>query len=185
LAVFVGPIQTYFNNKTSGSTQMTVALNAFNTSPAIVQPMRVVEGSRMMLRAAQRLVGSAMTLAAIGLWVMPGASFEQDVMLFKLVLSITAFISGLALIHASSAPDAPDVEVDMSAQEVRLVRTLSGKQPVVLQTCTFAELTRAEREGPHVRLWGQDGVFLAEITLSDQKVMARLLETLGNAGHLT
>lgn len=162
---------------------MTTALNAIQATPAIVQPMRVIEGSRMVLRAAQRLVGSAMALAAVCLWIVPGTSFEQDVMLFKLVLSITAMICSLALIHASAAPDAPDVEVDMNAREVRLVRALSGNRSSVLQSCGFAELTRVERDGPHVRLWGQDGVFLAEITLSDTKVMARLLASLGEAGH--
>lgn len=162
--------------------KMTLALNA---SPSIVQPMRVIEGSRMVLRAAQRLIGSAMTLAAICLWIVPGASFEQDVMLFKLVLSITAFICGLALIHASAAPEAPDVEVDVADRVVRLVRNLPGGRSVILQSCSFAELTRAYREGPIVRLWGQDGVFLAEITLADPKIMDRLMTALESEDDLT
>ncbi len=163
---------------------MTATAEFMKVEAAKLEPVHMADGGRMVVRAVQRLLGVALTLAAIGIWVAPGASWESDVMLFKLVLSVTALLAGFGLMHTSSTPSAPEVEIDTIRREVRLLRTAGDGSAEVLQRCAFADLSRAEQRGGHVRLWGQSGALLAEVTLTDRGVLKSLLAGLRDAGKL-
>ncbi len=157
----------------------------FMTRPsAATLPVRMADGGRMIVRGSQRLLGAALTLAAIGLWLAPGAAWESDVMLFKLILSLTAVIAGIAMMHASATPPAPEIEIDTVRREVRLVRHIRGEGRVVLQSSAFDTLAHAEHEGTNVRLWDGSGVFLAEVSLTDRAAHNSLLAGLRDAGKL-
>ena len=111
-----------------------------DTDAAALQPARVVDGGRMVLRGAQRLVGASLALAAVGLWLAPGSSWESDVMLFKLILSIIALLAGFGLMQSSATPAAPEVEIDTIRREVRLLRPAPDGSATVLKRCTFGNL---------------------------------------------
>lgn len=151
---------------------------------ASVEPARMVNGARMILRGLQRLLGVSLTLAAILLWIAPGSSWESDILLFKLILTLTAVLAGIGFMSASIRPDAPEIEIDVVRREVRLVRHSRGFAPVVLKTCSFAGLSRAEQSGPIVRLWDRGGVFLAEVSLTDKNVLRTLVHGLRDEGKL-
>ncbi|MGJ8628362.1 MAG: hypothetical protein ACSHXB_15485 [Sulfitobacter sp.] len=158
-------------------------MNAEATAPALA-PVRIADGGRMLVRAAQRFCGAALVIAALGLWVAPGASWENDLMLFKLILSITAGLAGLGLMQSSAKPRTPEIEIDTIRREVRLVRVVRDGKNVVLQRCGFSELSRAERDGVHVRLWDSNDVLLAEVSLADQNSMTSLMAGLRAAGKI-
>ncbi len=158
-------------------------MNADVPAPT-TEPVRVVGGNRMLVRIAQRLVGVALIIAALGLWMAPGASWESDVMLFKLILSVTAGLAGVGLIQSSATPHAPDIEIDTIRREVRLVRIAKDGSRDVLQRCAFADLGRVEREGIHVRLWDSNNAFLAETSLSHRNALNSLVSGLRDAGKL-
>ncbi|MGC1504872.1 MAG: hypothetical protein WA782_12125 [Sulfitobacter sp.] len=163
---------------------MTATAEFMNARAKAIEPARMANGGRMIIRGAQRLVGVSLTLAALGLWLAPGASWESDIMLFKLILSLTAVIAGLGLISESTSPSAPEVEIDTIRREVRLVRRQRGMADQILQSCGFADLAHAEREGNNVRLWDQAGTFLAEVSLTDRKALSSLVAGLRGAGKL-
>lgn len=148
------------------------------------EPVRMVDGARMIVRGAQRLLGAALALAAVGLWAAPGASWESDILLFKLILSLTAIIAGIGLMSASARPAAPEIEIDTIRREVRLVRRARGTAPVVLETSRFDALAHVELEGATVRLWDQSGAFLAEVCPTDRKVLSSLIAGLRDAGKI-
>lgn len=147
------------------------------------EPVRMTNGARMLVRGGQRLLGAALAMAAVGLWVAPGSSWESDVMLFKLILSFTGLLAAFGLMNASARPRAPEIEIDTIRREVRLVRR-EKQERVVLQSSSFGELAHAEFDGANVQLWGADGDFLAEVALSDRKALASLLAGLRDAGKL-
>lgn len=163
---------------------MTIAADFANARPQAIEPARMADGGRMIARGAQRLVGVSLTLAALGLWLAPGSSWESDVMLFKLILSLTAIIAGLGLISQGASPRAPEVEVDTIRREVRLVRRQRGMEDQVLQSSSFADLAHAEHEGTNVRLWDPAGRFLAEVSLTDRNALTSLVAGLRDAGKL-
>ncbi len=152
--------------------------------PLPVIPVRMVDGGRMMVRAAQRLIGVAILLAVGGLWLLPSGGWEADVVLFKLVLSLTGVLAGLCLLQASAAPDAPQIELDVENRELRLVRKLAGGRTVVLRSCRFGNLSHAERRGAHLRLWDETDRLIAELTLADRDALRAVVAVLRDEGKL-
>ncbi|MFK7834921.1 MAG: hypothetical protein AB8B60_01760 [Sulfitobacter sp.] len=163
---------------------MTATAEFMDTTTAPAEPVRMADGGRMIVRGVQRLLGASLALAAIGLWIAPGSSWESDVMLFKLILSITALLAGLGMMSSSSRPTPPEVEIDTIRREVRLVRRMAGDTTMVLQSCSFAELAHAELKGSIVRLWDKGGAFLAEVSLVDRKALGSLVAGLRDEGKL-
>ncbi len=163
---------------------MTATADFMDAPAPASEPVRMADGGRMIVRGVQRLVGVSLTIAALGLWLAPGSSWENDIMLFKLILSITAVIAGLGLVSSSSTPRAPEVEIDTIRREVRLVRRLRGAAPVILKSCAFDKLAKAEHKGTNVRLWDEAGVFLAEVNLTDRAALSSLVSGLRDVAKL-
>ncbi|GAA6177908.1 hypothetical protein [Sulfitobacter pacificus] len=163
---------------------MTETAEYMNAQPKAIEPVSMVDGGRMIIRGTQRLVGVSLTLAALGLWLAPGATWESDIMLFKLILSLSAVIAGLGLISQSAGQRAPEIEIDTIRREVRLVRRQRGAADQILQSCSFAKLAHAEQDGNTVRLWDQAGRFLAEVKLTDRASLRSLVTGLRDAGKL-
>lgn len=153
------------------------------THQAVVSPVQALDGGRLMMRGGQSLLGAALIIAAVGLWVMPGSEFSSDVMLMKLVLSLTAVCIGIMLTQQAKTPVTPEVEIDTVRREIRLVRR-TGEQLECVKSCKFSDLDRAEVHGTHVTLWGQGNVMLAEVALTDPQARRSLMSGLVDAGKL-
>ncbi len=147
------------------------------------QPVRMLDGQRMLLRVIQALFGAALLIAALGLWLAPGASWETDLVLVKLVASLFAGAAGIGLLQNAARPTAPKVEIDTIQHEVRLVRT-RGKDRFVLDRCKFKDLTLVENSGTHVQLWGKNNTLIAEVAASDRVSHRSLVTALRVAGKL-
>ncbi len=147
-------------------------------------PVRAMDGARMILRILQRVVGCAMVAVALFLWVAPGASWEGDIMLFKLVMSATAILAGIGLFQSSATPLAPTVEIDAARDEVRLVRGDGYGGQVVLETCAFADIELAETDGCSLRLWAANQREIADLTLSDFDALSEVVLRLKAHGKL-
>lgn len=163
---------------------MTLAANMPETEIATAQPVRMLDGGRLVLRGLQRLFGASFIVVAFGLWLVPDSSFENDLLLFKLLLSIVSGFVGIGLLQSGAPQLAPHVEIDTIRREVRLVRASHTAPSQVLERCRFDALAHVEVEGPHVRLWDASGAFLAEATLTDQPTFARLTACLRDSGKL-
>lgn len=147
------------------------------------QPVRMTDGTRLVLRFMQGIVGTALLLTAIGIWVAPGANWAPDLMMMKLLTSVACGATGLICMVAFMQPAAPKVEIDTIRHEVRLVRT-RGKDRYVLDRCAFKDLELVENSGTHVQLWGKDHVLLAEVAASDRISHRSLVTALRVAGKL-
>ena len=145
---------------------------------------RMAAGDRMIVRAFQRLGGVSLIVAALALWLMPGSNWAADLMLFKLVLSVSGVLAGTGLLLASCRMGAPFVELDPKQGAVRVLRPRPGQAPIELQSCAFADLSLVERRGPFVRLWDADQRFLAEVTLEDKDTLVPVLAGLRAAGKV-
>lgn len=148
-------------------------------APAVIaQTMAIADGTRMLMRFANRVIGCSLILAAFGLWIVPGSNNGEALLLFKLVLSISGALAGIGFLQSSTTPAAPEVEIDTARREIRVVRPDDGLGARVLQSCGFDDLSRIERGGVHLRLWTEEGDFLAQVTFSDDKAVDRVLAQL-------
>ena len=158
--------------------------NALSQSAMIGVPY-MLDGSRMLMRMLSR--GAAMTAAfmAVLVWLAPGASWESDVMLFKLGLSIAAIFASVAFWQGSLPPLPPSVEIDAENAELRLVRQDQHRDKCVIERCSFAGLQTVELNGRRIAFWAPGGRLLAEITLSNAYAHAQLLAALRAEGKLS
>jgi len=156
------------------------------TTPIAPVPVRMPDGGRMVIRGVQCMFGTALVIAAAGLWLVPGSSVESDVVLFKLALSIAAAMSGLGLLQAGATggASAPAIEIDTIRREVRVVRRNRNASATVLQSCSFSQLGGAEIDGTIVRLWDTAGTMLAEVEPGDRKAFSSLVGGLRDEGKL-
>ena len=162
---------------------MSSAANPASFTSIGPQPVRTLDGSRMLLRGVQGIIGFALLLTALGLWLAPGASWSQDVLLMKLGASAVAGMVGLACLQSFVRPAPPKVEIDTIRHEVRLVRT-RGKDRFVLDRCAFKDLTLVENSGTHVQLWGANNTLIAEVAANDRVSHRSLVTALRVAGKL-
>lgn len=163
---------------------MTIASEyAFERAPAI-GIVHVLDASRMLLRMALRFASFASVMVAVFIWLAPGASWENDVMLFKLALSAASVLVAIACWQAAAPPLPPTVEVDVRRGELRLVREGAPADKRLVKRCAFADLQVVELKGRHIAFWEKGGHLLAEITLSNATAHAVLLHELRTAGKL-
>ncbi|UWR21060.1 hypothetical protein [Sulfitobacter sp. S190] len=146
--------------------------------------VRTVDGSRMLIRILQRVFAVALVITTVGLWMAPGASWEPDMMLFKLSLSAIAALAGIGLWQNSLSPLAPTVEIDAAASELRLVREQSNGGRRLIERHSFAALEKVQQDGRQLAFFAADGRMLAEIMLSNAAAHAKLIGALRGVGKL-
>ena len=142
-----------------------------------------VDGGRLMVRGGQSLLGAALMLAAVGLWIMPGSNVSSDVMLMKLALSVTAAGIGISLTHQSKTSKEPEIEIDTVRREVRIVQR-SHKGAETLKRMKFSDLDRADVDGSHFTLWGLGDEIIAEVGIKDRRMHRSLKSALLDAGKI-
>lgn len=147
-----------------------------------INPLRLVDGARSVMRTVQRFFGASLVLAAFGLWIAPGANWAMDLALIKLTVSLAMGFSGLALWQLGSNAGRFEIELDTKTNEVRMMRMIHGRMRPVVR-CRFAEMGRVEQDGDILRLWDSENNFLAEVELCEAQMRARLLEAFRQAGQ--
>lgn len=163
---------------------MTVTADFAAEMGALRRTVRTVDGGRLIMRVLLRLTGVALVLACLGLWLAPGASWESDIMLFKLILSVMTGLTGICLLQTSVAPKQPEIEIDTKIGELRLIRPSRAGRGEVLHSCSFADLELAELRGQHLRLWEKGSRLIAEIAITNGRAENEMLAGLRAAGKL-
>jgi hypothetical protein len=143
-----------------------------------------LSGGRFLVRFALKLGAVSLALVAVFVWFAPGASWESDIMLFKLAMSIFAVFGAVVMWQGGMPVQAPDVEVDVAAGEVRLIRKNLSEEQQTIECCAFADLHGVDLCGRHIIFWGKGGHLLAEISLSNASAHAALVTSLRSAGKI-
>ena len=101
----------------------------------------------------------------------------------KLGISLASATCGLMLLHSAQNARAPEVEIDVARQHLRLVRYRRGRR-VVLHPCAFDALGPAQISATTVTLYDRAGHMLAEVVPTDRAVLRALKKALRAAGKL-
>ncbi|WP_299627232.1 hypothetical protein [uncultured Tateyamaria sp.] len=159
------------------------ALSDFMTDAAPSDRPQMVDGRRWVMRSAQTLGGTTLVLAALGLWVLPGASWDADLLLIKLGLSLFLGFAGIAIMQMGRARPLVQVEIDTTRREVRLVR-LAGRVKELVDRTAMSDLGGAAVQGGVVSLFDAHGDLIADVALTDPQTRKSVLGALRDAGKL-
>jgi len=163
---------------------MTLAADHSFEMPVVKGITYGLGGGRFVARLACKLCAVSLGLAAVMLWIAPGATWESDVMLFKLVLSIFGAYAAFALFQHSRPVDPPSVEIDVAQKELRLICEDDACGTILIERCAFEDLHAVDLRGRRITFWADGGRFLAEISLSNANAHATLLACLRGLGKL-
>ncbi|MEQ6247720.1 hypothetical protein ABMC89_02395 [Sulfitobacter sp. HNIBRBA3233] len=163
---------------------MSLTLDYDFLPPALPCTVCKLDGARMVARAARRLCAAALWISALAIWIAPGATWESDIMLLKLLLSLSAMLGAASLWLAGTTPELPTVEIDLHTKELRMLRG-QGRQPrKLIERCAFRDLDRAELENGQIAFWARDGRLLVGVSLTNATAHAALLAALRAEGKL-
>ena len=149
-------------------------------------PVRTVDGARWLARGAQRFLGTALILAMAGIWLKPGAGYEQESTLFLLAVSAFMAMAGMALIRGGHREPTVEIEIDLARDELRLVRPYARTRQgaVVVERYAFADLGAVEVVAEMARMWDANDTLIAEVPLADPQTRSALLRALSAHGKL-
>ena len=162
---------------------MTVTSDFMTSGQLRLSTGGTVSGTRSILRLMQRLVGVSLLMASSGLWLAPGANWNNEVMLMKMALSAISLLVGVWLILSGQKPAAPEIQIDTVRRVVRLVRPGPLGADLLLQKCRFSDLSKVKREDRVLRFWDEKGDFIADVYIGHQSVMDVLISGLLDSGQ--
>jgi len=162
---------------------MTVTSDFMTSGQIRLSTGGTVSGTRSILRLMQRLVGVSLLMASSGLWLAPGANWNNEVMLMKMALSAISLLVGVWLILSGQKPAAPEIQIDTVRRVVRLVRPGPLGADLLLQKCRFSDLSKVKREDRVLRFWDEKGDFIADVYIGHQSVMDILISGLLDSGQ--
>mgnify|MGYP003627106688 FL=1 len=162
---------------------MTVTSDFMTSGQIRLSTGGTVSGTRSILRLMQRLVGVSLLMASSGLWLAPGANWNNEVMLMKMALSAISLLVGVWLILSGQKPAAPEIQIDTVRREVRLVRPGPLGADLLLQKCRFSDLSKVKREDRVLMFWDEKGDFIADVYIGHQSVMDVLISGLLDSGQ--
>ncbi|NRB02194.1 MAG: hypothetical protein HRU30_02920 [Rhodobacteraceae bacterium] len=149
---------------------------ALGLSPHIT---REVDGGVLLIRNAQRISGAALIFASVGLWLFPGTSWEPDLALMKLLVSLALGFAGIAFLQEGRTSTVPEIELDLTREEVRVIRR-AGRDARMVVCYAFSELGPVEDHGETIRLCDPDGALLVDMPVPVGDVRDQLLAKLLN-----
>jgi hypothetical protein len=134
--------------------------------------------STTVARNTMRFLGLGFIGAALALWYAPGAIWDADVMMIKLLVSAICAAIGFTMMQMVPAPDHSEIQFDESRRELRLIDGASAK--TVLRR-SYDRLGGAKVAGNVVTLWDEDGSELVSLPITDdntRRALSRQLDTL-------
>lgn len=161
----------------------TTADHRYDEKP-VLGIVHTLDGSRLALRIGMRLGAVSFAMVVLLIWIAPGATWDNDVILFKLGLSVVSGLMSAGMWQYSLPPVRPTVEVDIANMEVRVIRRQGEAAAKVIERCAFGDLDAVDLYGRHIVLWGKGKHLLADITLSDARAHSSLLGALRSVGKL-
>ena len=152
------------------------------TSPARIK-LQFDEGLPSVFWFLKQFCGICLSFAGLFLLVFPFGMTTPTEVLSKMMVALVLGFVGAALYQSGRASRAPELEIDMTRREVRVVRW-NGSAYALAARRKFTDLTRAEISGSDVRLWDADEALLTEISVTDAVALDALRGALRDEGVL-
>lgn len=132
-----------------------------------------------------RVAGTALIMAAAGLWMVPGSLEDGELLLLKLGISIFFFFCGLALLMRNHEDTQPDAYFDPIRHEVRVLQKNDRGHPQTILRRGYDSLGSADFRNNSVELYDVDGSLLMRLVIDDPAVRQSLRSQLSGLVCIT
>lgn len=163
---------------------MTLANDFISDIDSVDLTSGAASAAKFALQVTRLVVGVGLTFTAALMWLLPGASWSTDLILMKVVLSITAFAAGVIVLSLGRTQDTTEIEIDAAENAVRVIAITPAGQRSVQSSTPFQDLYHVEHEGGALRFWKDENTVLAEVSNVHSQVIANLSHALRRAGKL-
>jgi len=126
-----------------------------------------------------------MVLSAAGMWLMPGAQNQAEVVLIKLGMSMFFFLLGLALLMRNHSDNRPDAYFDPIRNEVRVLQKNNRGRPQTVLRRSYDTLGSARFTNNTLELFDVDGSVLMRLPIENADVRQALRQQLSGLVNVT
>lgn len=119
------------------------------------------------MRLFNVFAGATLLLAAVGMWAMPGSSWDSALMLFKLMITIALMAAGFALI-APVRKRIPEVQLDPRSERLEVIMRNEFGHAVRSVSYAYDELSEIDVRGGMFIARDHQGRSVVELPLGPQ-----------------
>jgi hypothetical protein len=146
-------------------------------------------GEASLRGGMMRFLGMCLVMASIGMWALPGAIAQADVLGFKLLICVLMAGMGVILLTRGGDMGRHEVQIDLGCREIRQVLRMKTEAETLLARHCFDEvrsvlIQQSDDGGATLYLRIKDQAGAVEVSKGDQsavrKLAARISSDLGN-----
>lgn len=135
-----------------------------------------------LVRFLAIVAGFAFIIAALGIWVVPRAA-AADVVLMRLGASALFLYFGVVLVQMGEDVGRPEVHLDISRNEVRIVERSNTGTGKLLAVHRFDQLSELRVRDGMLVIATRDGARLAEVELESRESQMEVTARLRHEGY--
>jgi len=143
---------------------------------------RSLHGASSVNRSGRVFLGAVLVISALGLWLVPVSEGDAGMKLIKLLISLV--LLGLGAMFLSSIDDrkdAPEIQVDTQARELRVLRADAAGQMTVVAIYNLDGLSDVTLEDKLLTARGPDGELVVSLPVVDKHTENALRGALSGA----
>ncbi|MCB4455575.1 hypothetical protein [Leisingera sp. McT4-56] len=128
-----------------------------------------------------RLLGAAMILGSIGLWLVQGAGADPEMNLIRIGVSVAFLLAGLVLMTAHQPAGSPEACFDPVRRELRLLKRDAQGRPRTVLRRSYGSLGGVRLTASSVQMYEGDGSLLIELPIGSAAMRSQLRDQLSGA----
>ena len=113
-----------------------------------------------------RVLGAAMVLSSTGIWLMPSAAYDPELVLIKIGISVFFLFAGITLMMVNDPDSHPDAYFDPIRRELRVLQRTSKGRPRTVLRRGYDSLGSVRFKDRSVELFEIDGSLLIRLPIS-------------------
>ena len=133
------------------------------------------------MRAMTSFFGVTLMASAVGVWVVSGVGIDMQLVLFKLVLTLVFFISGLSLTLSARRRVHPEVHLDNAKSELRVMERGCDGVARLKAAISYSEIQDVDFRDGMLCATGENGEALLEMPMGMIDNLDHLQAALGQS----
>ena len=130
---------------------------------------RSLHGASSVNRSGRVFLGAVLVISALGLWLVPVSEGDAGMKLIKLLISLVLLGLGAMFLSSIDArKDAPEIQVDTQARELRVLRPDAAGQMTIVAVYNLDGLSDVTLKDKLLTAHGPEGELVVSLPVADK-----------------